>query len=100
MAWHDSVLGLVGGTPMVRLNRVVPKIYRKDLVTETVPITDEQTKETTVRLAREEGILAGYSGGANVFAAIGVARKLGPRKVVVTVIPDSGLKYLSTEPFR
>jgi cysteine synthase A len=49
------------------------------------------------RLAREEAIFAGTSSGANVIAAIEVARRLGPKGRVVTLIADSGLKYLSTD---
>ncbi len=75
----------------------VPKIYRKELVDDVVPVSDHDAKILACRLAREEGILAGYSGGANVHAALRIGRKLGPGKVVVTLIPDSGLKYLSTD---
>ena len=52
------------------------------------------------RLAREEGIFAGTSSGANVTAAIRVARQLGPSATVATLIIDSGLRYLSTEVYR
>lgn len=51
----------------------------------------------TRRLAREEGLFAGTSSGANVFAAIRVAEKLGPSTNIVTLMVDSGLKYLSTD---
>ena len=54
----------------------------------------------TRRLAREEGIFAGTSSGANVVAAIRVARSLGPGANVVTIICDSGLRYLSTDVYR
>jgi cysteine synthase A len=52
------------------------------------------------RLAREEGILAGFSAGANLVAAQRIAATLAPGQAVVTLIPDSGLRYLSTELFR
>lgn len=52
------------------------------------------------RLAREEALLAGTSSGANVVAALDVARRLGPDGSVVTLICDSGLEYLSTELYR
>ena len=52
------------------------------------------------RLAREEALFAGTSSGANVVAAIGVAQRLGPGATVVTLLVDSGLKYLSTEVFK
>ncbi|MBW3620494.1 MAG: cysteine synthase family protein [Actinobacteria bacterium] len=52
------------------------------------------------RLAREEGLFAGASSGANVVAALRVAERLGPEAVVVTILCDSGLRYLSTELYR
>jgi cysteine synthase A len=52
------------------------------------------------RIAREEGIFAGTSSGANVLAAIEVGRRLGPDAKVVTLVCDSGLKYLSTDVYR
>jgi cysteine synthase A len=54
----------------------------------------------TRRLAREVGLFAGSSSGANVIAAIRVARRLGPGATVVTLMADSGLKYLHTDVFR
>jgi cysteine synthase A len=54
----------------------------------------------TRRLAREEALFAGTSSGANVVAAIRVGRRLGPSATVVTLICDSGLKYLSTDVYR
>ena len=52
------------------------------------------------RLAREEGLFAGTSSGANVVAALRVAERLGPDATVATIICDSGLRYLSTELYR
>ena len=52
------------------------------------------------RIAREEALFAGTSSGANVLASIRVAEKLGPRAKVVTLLADSGLKYLSTDVYR
>ena len=57
-------------------------------------------KEMTRRLAREEALFAGTSSGANVLAAIEVARRLGPGSTVVTLMCDAGLKYLSTDVYR
>jgi len=54
----------------------------------------------TRRLAREEGIFAGTSCGANVVAAIRLAERLGADATVVTIIVDSGLRYLSTDVYR
>jgi cysteine synthase A len=65
-----------------------------------VRVTDVEAKATACRLARLEGIFAGYSAGANVFASLKVAEELGKDKTIVTVIPDSGMKYLSTELFH
>ena len=52
------------------------------------------------RLAREEGLFGGTSSGANVIAAIRIAEELGPGATVVTLMPDSGLKYLGTDVYR
>jgi len=54
----------------------------------------------TRRLAREEGLFVGTSSGANVVASVEVARRLGPDATVVTIMVDSGLRYLSTDLFR
>jgi cysteine synthase A len=60
----------------------------------------EEAKAMTRRLAREEALFAGTSSGANVIAAIRVAQRLGPGHTVVTLMADSGLKYLSTDVYR
>ena len=57
-------------------------------------------KAMTRRLAREEGLFAGTSSGANVIAAIQLGRRLGPDATVVTLMVDSGLKYVNTDVFR
>lgn len=77
----------------------VPKIMRMDLVDEVVSVSDEDAMRTARRLAQEEGVFGGTSSGANVFAALEVADSLGAGRRVVTVIADSGLKYLQSEPF-
>ena len=77
----------------------LPKIMRMDLVDEVIPVKDDDAYETARALAREEGILGGISSGANVFAALQLARELGPDKRVVTVIVDSGLKYFQKDLF-
>ncbi len=63
---------------------------------EIVTITDREAIAMTLRLAREEAILAGASAGVAVCAALRVARELGPGKRVVTIVPDTGRNYLST----
>lgn len=78
----------------------IPKIMRMDLVDDIMAVTDEDAYQTTRALAREEGIFGGTSSGANVFAALRVARELGPGRKVCTVIVDSGLKYLQQDLFR
>lgn len=74
----------------------VTEIYDKDVVDEVVTVTNEEAYEYARLLAREEGILVGISSGANVAAALKIAKKLGKGKKVVTVAPDGGEKYLST----
>jgi len=78
----------------------VPPLFERSLVDEVVPISTEAAKEMARRLAREEALFAGTSSGANVVAAIQVARRLGPGKIVVTLLPDTGLKYLNTDVYR
>jgi cysteine synthase A len=78
----------------------VPTICRMDLADEIVAVTDDDAYETARALAKVEGILCGISCGANVWAAKRIARALGPGRRVVTVIVDSGLKYLHGDLFR
>jgi cysteine synthase len=77
-----------------------PPLWESSLVNAVVPIPTEEAKAMTRRLAREEGIFAGTSTGANVLAAIEVGRRLGPAARVVTIAADSGLKYLGTDVYR
>jgi cystathionine beta-synthase len=72
-----------------------PKTMDPDVVDEWVRVSDRESFQWARRLAREEGILAGGSGGTSVYAAIQIAKKLGPGKRVLTLIPDSGRNYLS-----
>jgi cysteine synthase A len=78
----------------------LPPLWEPTLVDEVVPVATEDAKAMARRLAREEGIFAGTSSGANVIAALQVAERLGPEATVVTVIVDSGLKYLGTDVYR
>ena len=75
----------------------IPPLWDPDLVSELHTVTTAEAKAMTRRLAREEGIFAGASSGANVVAAIRVARQLGPCATVATLIVDSGVRYLSTD---
>ena len=78
----------------------IPPLWRPELVNEIQTVTTSDAKQMTRRLAREEGIFAGASSGANVVAAIRVAQRLGQDATVATIIVDSGMRYLSTDVFR
>jgi cysteine synthase len=78
----------------------IPPLWEPSLVDEIVPVPTAEAKEMARRLAREEALFAGTSSGANVVAAIRVAQRLGPGRQVVTLLADSGLKYLSTDVYR
>ena len=77
----------------------VPKVLNRSLIDEIMTVTDEEAYQTTKQLARKEGLLVGISGGANVFAAQKVAESLGPNKNVVTILCDTGERYLSIEKY-
>jgi cysteine synthase len=74
----------------------IPDVLDLSLLSSILTVTAEEAIATTRRLAREEGLLVGISAGANVFAARQVAKRLGPGKNVVTVLCDTGERYLST----
>jgi cysteine synthase A len=76
----------------------VPRVLRRDLLDEVIPVTEEDARATARRLAREEGIFAGISSGAAAWVALRearAARNVG--KTVVVVLPDTGERYLSTD---
>jgi len=77
-----------------------PPLWEPSLVDDIVPVSTDDAEEMARRIAREEGLFAGTSSGANVVAAIQVAERLGPKAKVVTLMIDSGLKYLSTDLYR
>lgn len=73
----------------------LPSILRRDLIDDVVPVKDEDAFWGARQLARLQGLMGGITSGANVWAALQRARELGPGKTVVTVIIDSGLRYLN-----
>lgn len=77
----------------------IPPLVTMDKVTRVEAISSDEAIETTLMLMREEGIMGGISTGANVAAALRVAKDLGPGKKVVTLAPDSCMRYFSTSLF-
>ena len=78
----------------------VPSICRLDLADEIISVRDEDAYETARKLAAREGVFGGTTSGANVWAAIQRARIIGAGKKIVTIVCDSGLKYLSGDLYR
>jgi len=100
---ESAVLG--GGTPGPHKIEGVgigytPPLWEPSLVDEIVAVGTAEAKDMARRLAREEALFAGTSSGANIVAALQVAKRLGPGATVVTLLADSGLKYLSTDVYR
>ena len=95
---------LAGGTIGTHLQMgigdgIIPDILNREIYDDIYVVTDQEAIETARRLAREEGLACGISGGTNVAAAIRLAEKLGPGKTVVTVLPDTAERYYSTQLF-
>jgi len=78
----------------------VPRTFDREVADEIVKVSDENAFTMVKRLAVEEGLLGGSSAGAIVYAALEVARRLGPSKRVATIIPDSAERYLSKKIFE
>jgi len=78
---------------------LIPDNLNLNIFSDTAIVTDEEALNTSRRLHREEGILCGISSGTNVAAALRMAKLLGKGKTVVTVLPDTGERYFSTELF-
>ena len=78
----------------------IPPLWDPAIVDDILPVKTDDAKDMARRIAREEALFAGTSSGANVVAAIQVAERLGPKAKVVTLMADSGLKYLSTDLYR
>ena len=95
---------LAGGTIGTHLQMgigdgIIPDILNREIYDDIYVVTDQEAIETARRLAREEGLACGISSGTNVAAAIKLAKKLGPGKTVVTVLPDTAERYYSTQLF-
>jgi cysteine synthase A len=78
----------------------IPKNFDRSVCDEILMVYDEEAFRTVAELAAKEGVLSGSSGGANVFAALQIAKKLGAGKRVITIIPDSAERYLSKKIFE
>ncbi len=77
----------------------IPQVLNRKILDHVITVTDDDAYHTSKLLARQEGLLAGISAGANVWAAQQVARELGPGKSVVTVLCDTGERYISMEKY-
>jgi cysteine synthase A len=78
---------------------VVP-LWKPEAIDEIAQVSTAEAMAMSRRLAREEGLFAGTSTGANLVVALKVAEKLGPGATVVSVLCDTGIKYLSTDLYR
>jgi cysteine synthase len=103
----ESQGSVLGGGPKGESHKVegigasfIPKTYDGSLADEVIMVRDPQAFAMVRKLAREEGVLSGSSGGAAVHAAVQVATQLGGGKRVVTIIPDSAERYLSKKIFE
>ena len=77
----------------------VPEVLNRSVIDEIIPVEDMDAYHMARRLAKEEGVLAGLSAGAAVWAALKIAERLGPDKTVVVMLPDTGERYLSIDPY-
>ena len=77
----------------------VPKVLNRTILDGVITVTDDEAYQTAKLLSKKEGLLVGISAGANVFAAQKVAKELGPGKNVVTILPDTGERYISIEKY-
>ncbi|MBR0409835.1 MAG: cysteine synthase A [Eubacterium sp.] len=79
---------------------LIPPILNQDIYDDIHIVTDEEAIETAKDLARLEGLMCGISSGTNVACALALAKKLGPGKTVITVLPDTAERYFSTPLFE
>ena len=77
----------------------IPDLVRMDEIDQVIKVKSQDAKDFMKRLAHEEGLIVGISSGANVLAALQVSEEIGPGKTVVTILPDSGERYLSMNIF-
>jgi cysteine synthase A len=77
----------------------VPKVLNRTILDRVMTVTDDEAYQTAKQLSKKEGLLVGISAGANVFAAQKVAQELGPGKNVVTILCDTGERYISIEKY-
>ena len=84
---------------LFRSSYVVP-LWKPGLADEIIAVSAVDAMAMSRQLAREEGLFGGASSGANVVAALRLAERLGPKATIVTLMCDSGIKYLSTEVYK
>lgn len=77
----------------------VPKILNREIIDRVITVTDDDAYKTAKLLARQEGLMVGISSGANVLAAQQIAKELGKDKKIVTILPDTGERYISIEKY-
>ena len=88
---HHRIQGIGAG--------FVPEVLDRSVIDEVITVEDMEAYHMSRRLAKEEGILTGISAGAAVWAALKVAERLGKGKTVVAILPDTGERYLSSDPY-
>ena len=74
---------------------MIPEVLNVDLIDDVIAVSEEMAYQTMKEISKKEGLLVGMSSGANVFAALQVAKTLSPEKTVVTILPDTGERYFS-----
>jgi cysteine synthase A len=79
---------------------LIPPILNTEIYDDIHIVTDNEAIETAKDLARLEGLMCGISSGTNVACALALAKKLGPGKTVVTILPDTAERYFSTPLFE
>jgi cysteine synthase A len=77
----------------------IPKVLNRSVLDRVLTVTDDEAYQTAKQISKKEGLLVGISAGANVFAAQKVAQELGPGKNVVTILCDTGERYISIEKY-